>query len=356
MVENLSSDFVYDEKERITLGWVSVEAKDKQEEIIKTDDLYKAMLLTQAEKGHISINDGHSNRSIGKVVSFHIEEHPQLKVKGIKAIYKVYSTCPYEDKVWQEIKSGKRKGLSIGGLAYGKEYEKDENGKNISIPIDLALFEISSVENPANPYAINEGVNMFAKGESKIEEEKVKADFEELIKQGNPWAICSAQVGREDKAKYERCVLHVKEGLGMKKSADEIQKEVKELFTGDIVEANEKETPQTSKEDEFRRIDERFERIGEIIKGITSKLEAIELALSAKENSEKETVEKEHVIEKEGPKIIVKSERPVDTAVSDIEKEDIAYRIAKGEKIDIHKIIDENQMKKEEEIRNFFKK
>lgn len=26
----------------------------------------------------------------------------------------------------------------------------------------------------------------------------------------NPWAICSSQVGRDDKAKYERCVMDVK--------------------------------------------------------------------------------------------------------------------------------------------------
>ena len=28
--------------------------------------------------------------------------------------------------------------------------------------------------------------------------------------ENNPWAICTAEVGREDKAKYERCVKSVK--------------------------------------------------------------------------------------------------------------------------------------------------
>ena len=27
----------------------------------------------------------------------------------------------------------------------------------------------------------------------------------------NPWAVCTDKVGREDKAKYERCVQHIKE-------------------------------------------------------------------------------------------------------------------------------------------------
>ena len=33
----------------------------------------------------------------------------------------------------------------------------------------------------------------------------------------NPWAVCTASVGREDKAKYERCVMHIKHKHGIKK-------------------------------------------------------------------------------------------------------------------------------------------
>ena len=33
----------------------------------------------------------------------------------------------------------------------------------------------------------------------------------------NPWAICTASVGRENKKKYEACVLSVKEKHGIKK-------------------------------------------------------------------------------------------------------------------------------------------
>ena len=36
-------------------------------------------------------------------------------------------------------------------------------------------------------------------------------------KKPNPWAICTAQVGREDKENYEDCVLGVKEKHGIKK-------------------------------------------------------------------------------------------------------------------------------------------
>ena len=56
-----------------------------------------------------------------------------------------------------------------------------------------------------------------------ISEEEVKqyqrksmGDFGESFKeQANPWAICTAQVGRGDPDKYERCVRKVKKSLGM---------------------------------------------------------------------------------------------------------------------------------------------
>lgn len=40
---------------------------------------------------------------------------------------------------------------------------------------------------------------------------------EEAEEKGNPWAICTDSVGREDKAKYERCVQKVKKKTGYKK-------------------------------------------------------------------------------------------------------------------------------------------
>ena len=39
-------------------------------------------------------------------------------------------------------------------------------------------------------------------------------------KENNPWAICTSSVGRDDKAKYERCVLKVKKKTGYKESIE----------------------------------------------------------------------------------------------------------------------------------------
>ena len=35
-------------------------------------------------------------------------------------------------------------------------------------------------------------------------------------KKVNPWAVCTASVGRDDADKYERCVLKVKKKHGIK--------------------------------------------------------------------------------------------------------------------------------------------
>ena len=50
--------------------------------------------------------------------------------------------------------------------------------------------------------------------------EAVAKDNKESAKKGkpvNPWAVCTKQVGREDKEKYERCVQDVKAKHPIKK-------------------------------------------------------------------------------------------------------------------------------------------
>jgi hypothetical protein len=49
--------------------------------------------------------------------------------------------------------------------------------------------------------------------EEMIAEEIAAALSEKKV---NPWAVCTAQVGREDKDKYESCVMDVKKKQGMK--------------------------------------------------------------------------------------------------------------------------------------------
>jgi len=50
-------------------------------------------------------------------------------------------------------------------------------------------------------------------------QEKKKKKKAKIKKKPNPWAICTAQVGREDKDKYESCVLSIKDKYGIKKES-----------------------------------------------------------------------------------------------------------------------------------------
>lgn len=54
-------------------------------------------------------------------------------------------------------------------------------------------------------------------GEYMQEAKKKSKKKAKIKKKPNPWAICTAQVGREDEDKYEKCVLSVKDQYDIKK-------------------------------------------------------------------------------------------------------------------------------------------
>lgn len=65
--------------------------------------------------------------------------------------------------------------------------------------------------------------------------------MDEGKKKNNPWAICTASVGREDKAKYEACVMDVKKKMGMDESMYE-EGYMDEVYMGDDIEMTEYES------------------------------------------------------------------------------------------------------------------
>ena len=54
----------------------------------------------------------------------------------------------------------------------------------------------------------------------------------EMIKKKNPWAICTASVGRKDKKKYERCVKGVKKESDMNERNQANRARVRQMTTG----------------------------------------------------------------------------------------------------------------------------
>lgn len=178
MIENIEKkapqypeNEILNEKERLVRSWSTVEMVDSQGDIVPISDI-KRTLNIWMDRG-APINDLHSNRQVGKGLNWQIAEHPESKTDGVVIDYRIYDNYSRDNEVWDEIKSGVRRGLSIGARMTGKTRIKtDENtgeeGRELS---GLELYEISSVDNPANPLAENIAVNYLAKSGNELKDE-----------------------------------------------------------------------------------------------------------------------------------------------------------------------------------------
>jgi hypothetical protein len=93
----------------------------------------------------------------------------------------------------------------------------------------------------------------------KLQEKKKKKA--KLKKKPNPWAVCTAQVGRKNKKKYEDCVLSVKEKHGIKK---ESLQESKVSNNSDLNRSLDDTTERDTVKDHFSKRAERvFEKLTE---------------------------------------------------------------------------------------------
>lgn len=97
----------------------------------------------------------------------------------------------------------------IGGLQ-NKTSEMYETYAKAIKHLNLKFINLN--ESLGKSDKINVFENDFVTEEVVNEEEKTK---------DNPWAICTASVGREDKEKYEACVLSVKKEKGIKEELTE---------------------------------------------------------------------------------------------------------------------------------------
>lgn len=96
---------------------------------------------------------------------------------------------------------------------YNKLNEGKKETKEQVTPVTKTSYEITgSGSLPPNPKGYNvskttTGKVMADPKESEMKEGKKKS------KKYNPWAICTSTVGRDDKKKYERCVMDVKKSV-----------------------------------------------------------------------------------------------------------------------------------------------
>jgi len=160
------------------IGHITAEIVDKQDEFIAINEVLKA--FPEFMRLHRTLSDSHSSRGVGTVKEYalsEIEGHPSVMIKG--TIHRS-ETVELYDHIWEEIKSGVRKGLSIGGASKSKE-PMIKNGKIIMKLADLEIYEIDVCVNPANKLAIIKDVNIFAKAVGRDDIIKHACDIRDII-------------------------------------------------------------------------------------------------------------------------------------------------------------------------------
>lgn len=153
-----------DNDRRLFGGYATVEVVDKQGELVDIGAFKKSFSAFMEMGGNII--DMHTNKKIARVIG-----HDFTKKDGKDALWldmECYKLYPYHDDVWEKIQNGEYKGLSMGGRRKKGEFKLkcDDNGCHNHVK-GIELFEVSVVDNPANPEATIERVSM-AKGDKPL--------------------------------------------------------------------------------------------------------------------------------------------------------------------------------------------
>lgn len=145
---------------RIFKGHITAEIIDRQQEFIFVAEVMKIMKAFMEVNPVIS--DFHSNRMVGQVLKYEQSEYQGVATVLITGlIYKKDGITLY-DKVWEKVVKGVYSGLSMGGAS--KERKPIFKDGRMALELrKLELYEIALCETPANPFAIIESVNIFAK-------------------------------------------------------------------------------------------------------------------------------------------------------------------------------------------------
>ncbi len=152
---------ILDDQDRLAKGWISIESKDLDNEIIPVSELKKTLNIWM-DRG-APMTDQHTNRVVGKGLRWYEKKHSTGNM-GIMLEYKIFKNYSTDNEVWKDIKSGKRRGLSFGGRAT-KEPTFQEGGSTGPAKElhGVESMEIATVEQPAHPLALNTEINYLAK-------------------------------------------------------------------------------------------------------------------------------------------------------------------------------------------------
>lgn len=180
--DQFPKDEILNNDERLVRSWMSVDVRDKQGDRIPIE-AFKKVMNTWFKRGATMI-DQHSNRPIGKGLTWKEETHPQSGKQGIILDWQCFKDYDLDDQVWEEVKDGTREGLSIGARAKNipKLKFNSETGEHEKFIPKIELYEVSPVKGTANQLAQNIAINYLAKSSDEDPAEIEKKLVEDLKK------------------------------------------------------------------------------------------------------------------------------------------------------------------------------
>lgn len=137
-----------DKENRIVTGIATLDNMDSHGDVI-TAEASKAAF--EAFRGNI--REMHGSNPVGKLVSFREKQVPGDDGELYNAIEVDVYVSKAEPEVWTKITEGVFSGFSIGGSIKERSHHDDPDNKHGFKITSYDLFELSIVDNPANPMA-----------------------------------------------------------------------------------------------------------------------------------------------------------------------------------------------------------
>lgn len=301
--DNLDEIKSYVEKaeERLFVSWASVEGTDNDGQKIPIGLIIKAQDELMKRKAPIMYR--HTNKNVGRTLSYKVSQHPRKGRMGVLHLNLIYNALPIDNETWEDIKSGKLKGLSVGGQGVigSKEYN-DELKTMVDVYSKFGQFETSTVEDPSNPLALNEAVSLVAK-ENKMVEDTNK--IQDVVKELSD-TVSSL------KTDVEKLKSDIKKEES--ETIPEPEKD-KEVVEEEVVEETVEKVVETEKDSDKIKIETLASQVSDLsskVDNLTKESKKVETVKEVVKEKEVE-VEKEETITMEAPAVNTeKKEKQVD--------------------------------------------
>jgi HK97 family phage prohead protease len=144
---------------RTVAGFATVDNADTQNDIVTSTASINAF-----EKFRGNVREMHQPKAVGKITSF----APETLYDETSGVY--YSGIFVEARIskgaqdtWEKVLDGTLSGFSIGGKVVDSEVAwNEELQKTVQIVKEMELYELSLVDNPANPFANVVSIQKFS--------------------------------------------------------------------------------------------------------------------------------------------------------------------------------------------------